>query len=146
MALSLCSARPPFGICRDPFGICREAPAAILASLLLPRPSHHCSAAIMFHLAKSHLCRNCSDVRNLEILQCLGSLIHEDLFSKAVIAISVFATAESQLLPVKRWDVSEVLLFQGTCKIGRAEIKLLWLVSESVSNLTGRLLAVKSWI
>lgn len=60
--------------------------------------------------------------------------------------ISVFAMAESQLLPVKRWDMSEVLLFQGTCKMGRAKFKLLWLISESVDSLTGRLLAVKSWI
>lgn len=116
MALSLSSARPPFGICRDPFGIRREAPAAIPVSLLLPRPSHHCSAAIMFHLAKSHPRRNCSDVKNLGILRFLSSLIHQDLFSKAVIAISVFAMAESQLLPVKRWDMSEVLLFQALAK------------------------------
>lgn len=94
MALSLRSARPPFGICR-------EAPAAILVSLFLPRPSHHCPAAIIFHLQKSHPCRNCSDVKNLDILRFLNSLIHKDLFSEAIIVISVFAMAESQLLPVK---------------------------------------------
>lgn len=60
--------------------------------------------------------------------------------------ISVFAMAESQLLPVKRWDMSEVLLSQGSCRMGRAEFKLLWLISESVDSLTGRLLAVKSWV
>lgn len=51
-------------------------------------------------------------------------------FSKAIIAISVFAMAESQLLPVKMRDMLEVLLFQGTCKMGRAKFKLLWLISE----------------
>lgn len=54
--------------------------------------------------------------------------------------------AESQLLPGKGWGMSEVLLLQGTCKVRRAKFKLLWLVSESVDNLAGRLLAVKSWI
>lgn len=63
-----------------PFGICREAPAAILVSLLLPRPSHHCSAGVMFHLVKSHPPRNCSGVKNLEISWFLNSLILEHLF------------------------------------------------------------------
>lgn len=65
-------------------------------------------------------------------------------FSEAIIAVSVFAMAEFQLLPVKRWRMLEVLLFQGTCRMGRAKFKLLWLISESVDNLTGRFLAAKS--
>lgn len=57
--------------------------------------------------------------------------------SEGITVIPVFAVAESQLLPVKRWDMSGVLLFQGTCKMGKAKFKLLWLISESVDNLTG---------
>lgn len=40
--------------------------------------------------------------------------------------------------------MSKGLLFQSTCKMGRAKFKLLWFVSESVENLTGKLLGVNS--
>lgn len=68
-------------------------------------------------------------------------------FAKPVNPVSLFVIALYQLLLFKdaRKDgmCLKGLLFQNSCKMGFAKFKVVWFVSESVDNLTGRLLGVK---